>query len=217
MRRALALLAALGAVALTACDSGPPVSQTRDLGGFTRLEVSGDLSLDIRLFNRPDPGVRITAGTKAIDRIKTEVVGDVLRVSTKSRGLTIGPDPLGDVQISLGIPALLALRVDGQADVDLSGLSAKSFELRVDGSGDVQARGRVDDLEREVDGSAATDLSDLSTQDASVRIDGSGDADLRVARSLELIVEGSGDVTYRGRPSVSSRLEGSGNVRQLDD
>jgi putative autotransporter adhesin-like protein len=218
VRRILALLLTLGAaVALTGCDSGPPVSQTRDLGGFTRLEVSGDLSLVIRLFNRPDPGVRITAGTKAIDRIKTEVVGDVLRVSTKSRGLTIGPDPIGDVQISLGIPALLALRVDGQADVDLSGLSAKSFELRVDGSGDVQARGRVDELEMEVDGSAATDLKDLSTQDASVRIDGSGDADLRVSRSLELIVEGSGDVTYRGRPSVSSRLEGSGNVRQLDD
>jgi putative autotransporter adhesin-like protein len=218
VRRALALLAALGAAAaLTGCDSGPPVSQTRDLGGFTRLEVAGDLSLNISLLNRPDPGVRITAGSKAIDRIKTEVVGDVLRVSTKSRGLTIGPDPLGDVQISLGVPALLALRVDGPADVDLSGLSAKSFELRVDGSGDVRARGRVDDLESEVDGSADINLRDLSSQDASVRSDGSGDIDLRVARSLELILEGSGDVTYHGRPSVSSRLEGSGNVRQLDD
>ena len=217
MRRALTTLALVGALALTACDSGPPVSQTRDLGGFTRLEVSGDLSLEVRLFNRPDPGVRITAGTKAIDRIKTEVVGDVLRVSTKSRGLTIGPDPLGDVTVSLGVPALLGLRVDGPAGVMLSGLSAKSFELRVDGSGEVQARGRVDDLEMEVDGSAETDLEDLATQNASVRIDGSGDSKLRVARSLELIVEGSGDVTYRGRPSVSTRLEGSGNVRGLDD
>jgi len=212
------MVAALAvALATAACDSGPPVSQTRDLGGFTRLEVSGDLSLDVRLFNRPDPGVRITAGTKAIDRIKTEVVGDVLRVSTKSRGLTIGPDPLGDVSVSLGVPALLGLRVDGPADVMLSGLSAKTFELRVDGSGEAQARGRVDDLEMEVDGSADSDLRDLATQNAKVRLDGSGDADLRVARSLELIVEGSGDVTYRGRPSVSSRLEGSGNVRQLDD
>ena len=218
MRRALAILAAAGALAILAgCDSGPPVSQTRDLSGFTRLEVSGDLKLDISLLNRPDPGVRITAGTKAIDRIKTEVVGGVLRVSTKSRGLTIGPDPLGDVSISLGVPALLALRVNDQADVDLSGLSAKSFELRVDGSGDIKARGRVDDLEMEVDGSAETDLEDLATQNASVRIDGSGDSKLRVARSLELIVEGSGDVTYRGRPSVSTRLEGSGNVRGLDD
>jgi len=217
VRRALATFAALAAAAaLAGCDSGPPVSQTRDLGGFTRLEVSGDLSLDVRLFNRPDPGVKITAGTKAIDRIKTEVVGDVLRVSTKSRGLTIGPDPLGDVSVSLGVPALLGLRVDGPADVMLSGLSAKSFELRVDGSGVVQARGRVDDLEMEVDGSAETRLRDLATQNANVRLDGSGDTDLRVARSLELIVEGSGDVTYRGRPSVSSRLEGSGNVRQLD-
>ena len=214
MRRPLAILAALAAAAsLAGCDNGPAVSQTRDLGGFTRLEVSGDISLDIRLFNRPDPGVRITAGAKAIDRVKTEVVGDVLRVSTKSRGLTIGPDPLGDVQISLGVPALLALRVDGEADVNLSGLSAKSFELRVDGSGLVQARGRVDDLEMEVDGSAETDLRNLATQNASVRIDGSGDTELRVARSLQLIVEGSGDVTYYGRPAVSSRLEGSGDVR----
>ena len=36
-----------------------------------------------------------------------------------------------------------------------------------------------------------TDLKDLATQNASVRVDGSGDSDLRVARSLELIVEGS--------------------------
>ena len=218
MRRLVAILVAFGAAAaLAGCDSGPSVSQTRDLGGFTRLEVSGDISLDIGLLNRPDPGVRITAGSKSIDRIKTEVVGDVLRVTTKSRGLTIGPDPLGDVSISLGVPALTALRVDGQADVNLNGLSAKTFELRVSGSGDVKARGRVDDLEMEVDGSAATNLKDLATQNASVRIDGSGDSDLRVARSLELIVEGSGNVTYRGRPSVSSRLEGSGNVRQLDE
>jgi len=212
------LLAALAAAALgsAGCDSGPPVSQTRELGTFTRLEVSGELQLDVRLFNRPEPGVRITAGEKAIDRIRTEVVADTLRISTRSRGLTIGPDPLGDVSISLGVPVLLGLRVDGSANVALSGLSARTFELRVDGSGDVQARGRVDDLELEVDGSADTNLRDLSAQNASVRIDGSGDSDLRVSRTLELIVEGSGDVTYRGRPAVSSRLEGSGDVRQLD-
>jgi len=217
VRAAAVVLAAFALLALTGCDNGPPVSQTRNVGTFTRLEVSGDVSLNIALFNRPDPGVKITAVSKSIDRVRTQVVGDVLRVSTKSRGLTIGPDPRGDVQSSLGVPALLALRGDDQADVDLSGLSAKSFELRVNGSGDVKARGRVDDLEMEVDGSAGTDLKDLATQNASVRVDGSGDSDLRVARSLELIVEGSGDVTYRGRPSVSSRLEGSGNVRQLDD
>ncbi len=208
------LLAAALVAALTGCDSGPPVTQTRDLAGFTRLEVSGDISIDVRLFNRPDPGVRITAGAKAIDRIRTEVEGDTLRISTKSRGLTIGPDPLGDVSVSLGVPALDGLEVDGSADVLLSGLSAKAFELRVDGSGDVEARGRVDDLEMEVDGSANSDLSELSTQNAIVRIDGSGDTELRVARTLELVLEGSGNVTYYGSPAVSSRLEGSGDLTQ---
>jgi hypothetical protein len=217
MRHGFAVLAALLALpALTGCEHGPPVSQTRHIGSFTRLEVSGDVHLNVALFNRPDPGVKITAGSKSIDRIRTELVGDTLRVSTKSRGLTIGPDPLGDVSISLGVPALVGLRVDGPADVMLSGLSAKAFELRVNGSGDVQARGRVDDLAMEVDGSANTDLAGLATQNANVRIDGSGDSELRVARSLQLIVEGSGDVTYHGRPAVSSRLEGSGDVQQVD-
>ena len=218
MRRLVAaVLSAAALLAATGCDNGPPVNQTRQLSGFTQLEVSGDIDLNVALSNRPDPGVRITAGANSIDRIRTRVDGDTLKVTTKSRGLTIGPDPLGDVSVSLGVPALLGLRVNGPADVTLSGLSAKSFELRVDGSGEVQARGRVDDLEMEVDGSADSDLRDLATQNANVRLDGSGDADLRVARSLELIVEGSGDVTYRGRPSVSSRLEGSGNVRAIDD
>jgi hypothetical protein len=210
-----AAVAAVVLVVLPGCDSGPPVTETRPFTTFTRLEVSGDLDLQVRLFNRPDPGVRITAGERAIDRITTELERNTLKIGTKSRGLTIGPDPLGPVSISLGVPALVGLQVDGPADVLLTGLSAKTFELRVDGSGDVAARGRVDDLELEVDGSADSDLADLSTQTAQVRIDGSGDTELRVARSLELVVEGSGDVTYYGRPAVSSRLEGSGDVRQM--
>jgi len=211
------VLAAIGAlIALPGCDNGPPVSQTRMVGDFTHVEVSGQLNLQIALFNRPQPGVRITAGRKAIDRIRTEVVGDTLRISTRSRGLTIGPDPLGDVTVSLGVPALSGLRVDGPADVQLTGLSAKAFELRIAGSGDVIGRGRTDDLAMEVDGSADSDLSGLATQTANVRIDGSGDTELRVARSLELVLEGSGDVVYHGRPTVSSRLEGSGDVRQVD-
>ena len=216
MRRLVAaILGAAALVTLPGCDNGPPVTQTRELGTFTQLEVSGDINLNVALSNRPDPGVRITAGANSIDRIRTRVDGDTLKVTTKSRGLTIGPDPLGDVSVSLGVPALLGLRVDGRSDVMLSGLSAKQFVLRVSGSGDIQARGRVDDLEMEVDGSADTNLRELATKNASVRIDGSGDSVLTVSRSLELVLEGSGDVVYYGRPIVSSRLEGSGDVRQI--
>lgn len=217
MRRLVAaILGAAALVTLAGCDNGPPVTQTRELGAFTQLEVSGDINLNVALFNRPEPGVRITAGANSMDRIRTRVDGDTLKVTTKSRGLTIGPDPLGDVRVSLGVAALLGLRVDGKSDVMLSGLSAKQFVLRVSGSGDIQARGRVDDLELEVDGSADTNLRELATKNANVRIDGSGESVLTVARSLELVLEGSGDVVYYGRPIVSSRLEGSGDVRQMD-
>jgi hypothetical protein len=215
-RLVVAAVAAGAALSAMGCDSGPPVSETRPITTFTRLEVSGDLELDVRLFNRPDPGVRITAGEKSIDRIETELEQNTLKISTKSRGLTIGPDPLGPVSISLGVPALVGMVVEGKADVLLSGLSAKAFELRVNGSGDISARGRVDDLSLEVDGSAETQLADLATQTAQVRLDGSGDTELTVTRTLELVVEGSGDVIYHGRPAVSSRIEGSGDVTQMN-
>ncbi|MEA2311492.1 MAG: hypothetical protein QOE28_1460 [Solirubrobacteraceae bacterium] len=217
MRRAAAALAIGAALGLSGCDTGPPVSQTRQVPSFNFLEVQGSIDLDVALFNRPEPGVRITAGKKSIGRIVTDVVNnDTLRIRTKSRGLTIGPDPLGAVSVNLGVSALTGLRVEGKANVTLTGLSAKRFALRVNGSGNVVARGRVDTLEAEIDGSADTNLRDLATQATTIRINGSGETDLRVARTLDLVLEGSGNVIYRGHPSVSSRLDGSGNVTQLD-
>ena len=90
MRRAALLVAALGGgLLLSACGTGTPVTENRQVGTFQRLEVEGSLDLDVRLFNRPDPGVRVTAGSKAIDRIRTEVHGDTLRITILVVALSI--------------------------------------------------------------------------------------------------------------------------------
>jgi hypothetical protein len=218
IRPALAgALALCGLIAASGCGVGEPVTQTRMVGQFQRLQVDGSLDIDVSLLNRPDPGLRITAGEKTIDRIRTEVDGDTLHITTKSHGLVIGPNPVGDVSVSLGVPALAALVVNGDSSVALSGLSAKSLTLRVNGSGDITARGRVDDLEVEIDGSSDTNLGGLSAQTAQVRTDGSGRVDLRVSAVLDIVSEGSGDILYRGRPRITSRIEGSGDVRQVRD
>jgi Putative auto-transporter adhesin, head GIN domain len=215
-RIALAGAVALCGLAATAgCGTGDPVQQTRMVGDFERLEVEGSLDLDVALSNRPDPGLRITAGDKTIDRIRTEVRDGTLHITTKSEGLVIGPNPIGDVSVSLGVPALAGLEVIGDADVSLSGLSAKALDLRVRGSGDITARGRVDALQVEIDGSGDTNLGDLSTLTAEIRTDGSGRVDLRVSELLDIVSEGSGDIVYRGRPRITSRIEGSGDVRQV--
>jgi Putative auto-transporter adhesin, head GIN domain len=211
---ALALCGLIAAVA-SGCGVGDPVTETRMVGDYQRLEVEGSLDLDVRLFNRPDPGLRITAGEKTIDRIRTEVDGDTLRISTKSEGIVIGPNPVGDVSVSLGVPALAGLEVIGDSSVALSGLSAKTLELRINGSGAITARGRVDELEVEIDGSGDTNLAQLAAQTAQVRTDGSGQVDLRVSEVLDIVSEGSGDILYRGRPRITSRIEGSGDVRQV--
>jgi len=212
---AIALGGLVAGLATGGCGVGDPVSQTRTVGGFERLEVEGSIDLEIRLSNRPEPGVRITAGEKTIDRIRTEVRDGTLRLTTRSEGLVIGPNPIGDVSVSLGVPALAGLEVVGDSSVSLSGLSAKRLDMRVRGSGDITARGRVDALAVEIDGSGDTDLGGLSAQTAQIRTDGSGQIDLRVSELLEIVSEGSGDILYRGRPRIVSRIEGSGDVRQV--
>jgi hypothetical protein len=208
-------LGVVGTMALAGCGVGEPTTQTRMVPSFQRLEVEGKLDLDVRLLNRPEPGLRITAGDKTIDRIRTEVHGDTLRISTESEGLVIGPNPIGDVSVNLGVPSLAGLEIVGDSSVALSGLSAKDLALRIRGSGDITARGRVDSLEVEIDGSGDTNLAGLSAQTAQVRTDGSGQVDLRVSQVLDIVSEGSGDIVYRGRPRITSRIEGSGDVRQV--
>lgn len=213
---AVALCGLVLVLAAGGCGTGDPVAQTRMVGDFERLEVEGSLDIEVVLSNRPDPGLRITAGDKTIDRIRTEVRDGTLHITTKSEGLVIGPNPIGDVSVSLGVPALAGLEVVGDASVSLSGLSAKALALRIRGSGDITARGRVDDLQVEIDGSGDTDLGGLSAQTAEIRTDGSGQVDLRVSELLDIVSEGSGDIVYRGRPRITSRIEGSGDVRQVD-
>ena len=164
MRRARVVLVAgiLGGLLLMGCGTGTPTSQTRQVGTFERLQVDGSLDLDVSLSNRPEPGVRVSAGSKTIDRIRTEVRNGTLHIETKSRGLVIGPNPVGDVDISLGVPALAGVEVKGSSNLRLSGISAKELELRMTGDGELRVLGRADRIEVELDGSVDADLSRLA-------------------------------------------------------
>jgi len=87
-RRALLLFsAAVAAAALVGCDIGDDgrrTTQTRDVADFTRID-NGDF-VDVRLHVGEPQRVRVRAGQKVIDDVRTEVRDGTLRLTFEHDG-----------------------------------------------------------------------------------------------------------------------------------
>jgi Putative auto-transporter adhesin, head GIN domain len=204
------LLLLVPAVALAGCgleDDGPPATQTRDVAAFTRVENPG--SVDVRLVVGEPQRVRVRAGEKVIDDVRTEVRDGTLRVDFDHHGW--GGD---DVVVEASVKSLTGITADGSGDIEATGIDADGFELQSDGSSDISLAGRARRLTADVDGSGDADLSDLKARDARVSADGSGDVDVRADR-LDVTLDGSGDVRYRGNPVLKQSVDGSGDLRRV--
>jgi hypothetical protein len=201
-------LAAPAALALAGCsigDDGPRTSQTRDVDTFTRVNAPG--SVDVRVRVGAPLRVRVHAGEKVIDDVRTDVRDGTLHIDFDHSGF--GGD---NVVVEASVPNLTGVEASGSGNVDADGIDADAFDVRVDGSGDVTLAGSTARLTAEVDGSGNADLADLTARDARVVADGSGDAEVRAEGRLEVLVDGSGNVRYHGDPELSFKDDGSGDL-----
>jgi hypothetical protein len=213
LRRSLLLIpAAVAALAVAGCtvgDDGPTTTQTRDVGGFTRIDNRD--SVDIRLHVGEPQRVQVRAGDKVIDNVRTDVRDGTLEVTFDRDG--IGGD---DVVVEASVPKLTAIEASGSGDIDVDGVDADAFEVRSDGSADIALEGTAARLEVDLDGSGDADLSDLTARAARVVVGGSGDADVRADDELDVKVDGSGDVRYHGDPALTQYVDGSGDLTRAD-
>jgi hypothetical protein len=204
----LLLAAAVGALALAGCnvgDDGPRTAQTRDLADFTRVENRD--SADLRLRVGEPQRVRVRAGEKVIDEVRTEVRDGVLEVTFDDDGWGDG-----DVVVEASVPRLTGVAVTGSGDVEADGIDADAFEVESDGSADIELEGTVRRLGVLLDGSGDADLAGLTAGEVRLTVSGSGDADVHADDRLDVTVDGSGDVRYHGDPALSRHLDGSGDL-----
>jgi hypothetical protein len=202
------ILLVVPALALGGCtvgDDGPRTTQTRDVEPFTRVE--NDSSVDVRMRVGETLSVRVLAGEKVIDDVRTEVRGDTLEVSFDHSGW--GGD---NVVVEATVPELTGVAVDGSGDVEASGIDGGELDVVSDGSGEVMLEGTVERLALDVDGSGDADLAGLDAREAHVFVSGSGEADVSAVERLAVEVDGSGDVRYYGDPDVTQQIDGSGEL-----
>jgi hypothetical protein len=204
----------VAALVMAGCGAGPQTSQTRAVGTFDRLAVSGDIDVEVGSGRSRD--VVVTAGENVIDHVVTEASDGVLHVAIRDRGLVIGPDPYKHVSVTVPAAVLRNIRVEGSSDLRLGRIDTDDLSLEVSGSGDISASGTVGNLIATIDGAGDAHLYDLRARTATVTVQGAGDVELNVTDRLDVSVQGAGDVRYRGRPSVRQTVEGAGDIRPAD-
>jgi putative autotransporter adhesin-like protein len=210
----LLLAGLLVAILVAGCGGGTPTTQTRSVGSFDRLDVNGDVNVDVVPGDSGD--VEVTAGEKVIDRVVTEASGGVLHVQIRDRGIVIGPDPFDDVRVQVSAAALDGIRVEGSSDLKLGRIDRDELSIEVNGSGDIEASGSVGNLIATIEGAGDAHLFDLEAKTATVTVQGAGDAELNVTDKLDVTVQGAGDIRYRGNPSIRQTVEGAGDIRPAD-
>ena len=184
-----------------------------ELDGFSEIELDTSANLEIKIAD--EFSIFIAGDEKRIENTDFKVRGDKLTID-KDRDFSFfgrgGYD--GNIDITITMPDISLLEMEGSGDIVLSGVDNDALELKIDGSGDIQMDGKSNHLEMEIDGSGDIDVADYEGEDVRIVIDGSGDIDIEgICETFEIRIEGSGDVKARDLicKEVQVFIDGSGD------
>src|SRR5688572_18564975 len=122
---------ALAVLASLSCALAQADTETRDVSGFTAIDASGGINVDIRIGNE----FLVEVDTdEDLDDIETEVRGDTLYLRIDREEWNWNGNWGDDYSAVIVMPALSELEVSGGSDVQVTGVvSGDEFELNASG------------------------------------------------------------------------------------
>lgn len=209
--------------------------ETREVGDFDFIAMNISGKVYISQGNKNE--VIIEADDRDMDKIRTEVRGGRLSISTRDNGRWFkwGDGIEGRVNIYITLKELRGVSVSGSGDVisqntiktddfeaSISGsgdieveLDARAVESRITGSGNIELKGSAQRARLGISGSGKYFAEELKVDDYNVTISGSGRAAINTNGELDVRISGSGSVYYSGNPTgVNTNVSGSGRVRR---
>lgn len=188
--------------------SGNVITESRDVSGFTDVEVSGAAKLIVE--QGDTESLSITADDNLMQYLTSEVQGSKLRLGTKD---FTSMSPTEDIIYRLSVKKLNSVGISGSVAADLKGIRTDSLTVAVSGSGEITVSGEADSQEIAVSGSAEYEAENFKTREASISISGSAKAVVAASEKLDVRVSGAGEVEYIGDPQVTKSISGSGSIR----
>lgn len=187
---------------------GPVVTKELDLSGFEAITVNG--SSDMELIQGDYFKVLVKANEEVFDYIDYKVEDGVLILATKEN-VNIRAE---EYDVTITLPTLKELVVNGAADVDLKNgyVSGEKLKVLVNGAGDFDLSGiAVPSLSFTLNGAGDIEADGLDVQELIVAVNGAGDIDVSGrADEATFSVSGAGDIDARGLECVKVNTHKSG-------
>lgn len=189
-------------------------AQDRNLKGFHGIKVSH--AIDVYISQGNEEGVAVSAKTAEYrDKIKTEVVDGILRISYDERSWKGGNRQL---KAYVSVRNVDLINASGACDVIITGtLKAKELKLGlsgasdfkgtieaefidadISGASDLSVNGSVDGLKIEASGASSFKGYDLQSEKCEVRATGASDVNITVNKELNAQASGASGIYYKG-------------------
>ena len=190
--------------------SGKRVVEKRQVSSFTSISTEG--AFNVEIVCQKDLSLEVEADDNLLPLLKSEVSGNVLKLSSKGNFSTSDP-----ITFKISVPNLEALNVNGAGKMAITGIDNEQFEIEANGAAAIAATGATKLINIKTNGAAKIDTHNLRSARAAVDSTGVSKVDLGVCDQLDVTVSGPSQVTYRGNPAVNKTVHGPGKVEKRGD
>jgi hypothetical protein len=209
--------------------AGNYVKEERNVGSFTKLDVGG--AFTIYLSQGSQEKVVVEADADEIKEIRTEVVGNKLKIYTDSNW----PSHFHDMSIYITFKSLDFIDFSGAVEVksegilnftdlemDISGaaeitmaMKADKYDAEFSGASEVDFSGNIKTGRLQLSGASEFDAENLEFQDLDIGVSGASEAKVWATGSLVIDASGASDIKYKGNPKVTIDESGASSVKPL--
>lgn len=192
--------------------SGVKKTETRDLKPFTQITLKSAANIDVQIGDKQS--VTVEGDDNILPVIETNVKDDGQLMITSPKNTNY--EPKNDVKVTITVPSLTNIRLDGAGDINVHGMTGKEFSVDLRGAGNIKLDGKIDELNVELKGAGNVDTTKLTATNAKVNVSGAGNCKVQAKEKLDARVSGVGNIQYTGNPkAVLRKVTGQGDVREL--
>ncbi len=234
-------LIVITATLLVSCDfitgerikgSGNVVTEERTVSGFTGLDVSG--AIRVELWQDAAYSVKVEADDNLQEYVEVTMEGSRLRVKHRSN---TSINPSKRIVVHVYAPVLKSFDVSGassikgntlitsdkEVEIDLSGASSVSLDVKapkvdieMSGASNVTLKGETRDVSIEGSGSIDVEALDLLAENVKVDISGASSVKAYASVKLDASLSGASSVRYRGNAAISSHTSGASSIKKIE-
>ena len=204
-------------------DEGSTAEEDRKIGSFTSVSIGGGIDLEIK--QGSSDMLHVAASDHIIDKIRTEVKGDQLRIyfdkrvrRVKKALVIITVDDLKSIHASGGSDVeskgtlkfdILEIHGSGGSDMELE-LDVEKLYVNCSGGSDMEIEGSADYLDISASGGSDFDGYSFKAREVVISASGGSDSNVYASESITVNASGSSDVNFKGNPS-KTKLRSSGS------